>query len=171
MVEDSQSITISKFLTTIGQAVAIETTSDTEELGKYILIVNNKDHDHTKSKVDDILKYVYEEKDTLASMKSSQGKFGVYPEVNGGSPVNSTLNKTIAKLNAELEELANAPTTTVTTHKVPSRRFSIWGDDDDDDELPKELPTTQNLPHVKPPSFKEAALRTIQSTPQRKTSQ
>jgi len=171
MVEDSQSITISKFPTTIGRAVAIETTSDTEELGKYILIVNNKDYDHTKSKVDDVLKYVYEEKDTPSSMKSSQGKFDAYPEVNGGSPVNSTLSETIAKLNAELEEQSNAPTTTVTTHKVPSRRFSIWGDDDDDDELPKEISTTQHLPYAKPPSYKEAALRTTQSTPQRKTSQ
>ena len=82
-------------------------------------------YDHTKSKLDDVLNYMYKEKDTLASMKSSQEKFGAYPEVNGGSPVNGTLNETIAKLNAELEEQANAPTTTVTTHKVPSRRFSI----------------------------------------------
>ena len=66
LVENSQSITIRKFLTTIGRVVAIEPTSDTEELGKYIMIVKNKDYDHAKRKFDDILEYVYKEKDTLA---------------------------------------------------------------------------------------------------------
>ena len=141
LVENLQSITIRKFLTTIGQVVAIEPTSDTEDLGKYIVIVNNKDYDHAKRKFDDVLKYVYEEKDTLATMKSSQEKFGAYQEVNGGSPVDGTLNNTIATLNAKLAEQAKTPTTIVTAYKVPSRRLSIWGDDDDD-ELPKEISTT-----------------------------
>ena len=139
LIEGSKTITISKFLTTTGRVVAIETTSDTEELGKFILIVNNKDYDFTKSKVDDVLKYVDTKKDTLAPMKSSQLKFNAYPEVNGESPVNNTLDETVAKLNAELEDDANAPTTT-TTYEVPSR-VSIWGMDDEN-ELPNKISTT-----------------------------
>ena len=130
LTEGSKTITICKFFTTIGQVVAIETTSDTEELGKFILIVNNKDYDFTKSKVDDVLKYVDTKKDTLAPMKSSQQKFNAYPEVNGESPVNNTLDETVAKLNAELEDNANAAPTTMTTYEVPSR-VSIWGVDDE----------------------------------------
>ena len=42
LIEGSKTITISKFLTTTGRVVAIEMTSDTEELGKLILILNNK---------------------------------------------------------------------------------------------------------------------------------
>ena len=74
LIEGSKTITISKFLTITGRVVAIETTSDTEELGKFILIVNNKDYDFTKTKVDAVLTYVDTNKDTLAPMKSSQLK-------------------------------------------------------------------------------------------------
>ena len=91
--------------------------------------------------------------------------------MNGGSPVNNTLNETVAKLNEELENDANAPTTTTTTYEVPNR-VSIWGIDDEN-ELPKEILTTKNVLHGKPPSYKDAALGTgtIQRTPQRKTNQ
>ena len=106
MRENSQSLTIGKFRATIGRILAIEPTSDSEDLGKYIFIVNNKDYEYAKMKFDDVLKYVYEEKDTLATMKSSHERFGAYPEVNGGSPVDGTLNDTIATLNAELAEQA-----------------------------------------------------------------
>ena len=98
-------------------------------------------------KFDDVLKYVYEEKDTLATMKSSHERFGAYPEVNGGSPVDGTLNDTITTLNAELAEQAKTPTTIVTAYKVPSQKLFIWGDD----ELPKEIVTTRNSTYVTPP--------------------
>ena len=58
LIKGSQTITISNFLTKIGRVVAIEKTSDTEELGKFILIVHKKDYDFTRSKVDAVLKYV-----------------------------------------------------------------------------------------------------------------
>ena len=97
LTEGSKAITISKFLTTTGRVTAVEMTSDTKELGKFILIVNNKDYAFTKTKVDAVLTYVDTYKDVLPPMKSSQLKFNTYPEMNGESPINNTLDETAHK--------------------------------------------------------------------------
>ena len=127
MVKNLKSITIKKFPTTIGRILAIKPTSDTKDLGKFILIVNNKDYAHATTKIDELLKHVYVEKHTLATTKLSHKRSGTYPEVNGGSPVDNTLNDTIVTLNAELVSHAKPPPTTAaaTAYQVPSQRLSI----------------------------------------------
>ena len=82
-ISTSVSTSIRKFLYGTGKDLAIEQTVDTEDLGKYIVIVNNKDHPHTIKKIGELLAYLYKEKDTLPTMKSSLAKFNSYPEMNG----------------------------------------------------------------------------------------
>ena len=89
------------------------------------MIVNNEDYAHATTKFDELLKHVYEAKHTLATMKSSHKRFGTYPEVNGGSPIDDIMNNTIATLNAELAEQAKPSPTIVTVYQIPSQRISI----------------------------------------------
>ena len=48
---------------------------DTEDLGKYIVIVSNKDHSHATKKIGELLAYLYKKKDTLSTMKPSKVHF------------------------------------------------------------------------------------------------
>ena len=48
---NSVSITVRKFLQGPGKVLAIEQTIDTEESGKYLLIISNKDHSHSIKKI------------------------------------------------------------------------------------------------------------------------
>ena len=83
--------------------------------------------------------------------------------MNGESPVNNTLDETVAKLNAEFKDDDNAAPTTTTTHEVP-RKVLIWGMDKENG-LPNVISTTNNVSHGTPPSYRDATRGT--STPQR----
>ena len=96
------SISIRKFLYGQGKVLVIEPTSDTEDLGKYIMIVNNTNYFHTSKKIEELLAYLYKEKLTLPTMISSLEKFNLYPEMNGGPPVNEMLRAKVAVLDLEL---------------------------------------------------------------------
>ena len=91
-------ITVRKFLQGPGKVLAIEQTIDTEDLGKYILIVSNKDHSHTIKKIGELLAHLKKEKDTLPTMRSSLAKFKSYPEMNGGPPITESLSDQVAAL-------------------------------------------------------------------------
>ena len=74
-IPNSVPTSIRKFLYGPGKVLAIEPTSDTEDLGTYILIVSNKDYSHTFKKLGELLAYLDKEKDTLPTMISSLARF------------------------------------------------------------------------------------------------
>ena len=59
---NSVSTTVRKFLRGPGKVLAIGQTINTEDLGKYILIVNNKNHPNTIKKIGELLAYLKKEK-------------------------------------------------------------------------------------------------------------
>ena len=97
---------------------------DTEDLGKYIVIVSNKDHSHATKKIGELLAYMYKEKDILPTMKSSLAKFNSYPKMNGGPPITELLSAQIAVLELELE-LHPVPSIKATTYSPSATKQSI----------------------------------------------
>ena len=126
-IPNSVPTTVRKFLHGPGKVLAIEQTIDTEDLGKYILLVSNKDRPHTIKKIGELLAYLNKEKDTLPTMKSSLEKFNSYPEMNGGPPVNESLRAKVAALDIELASQPVLPMTT-TTYSPPASKKIIWND-------------------------------------------
>ena len=61
-IPTSVSTSIRKFLYGPGKVLAIKQKVDTEDLGKYIVIVNNKDHPHATKKIGELLTYLYKKK-------------------------------------------------------------------------------------------------------------
>ena len=79
------------------------------------MIVNNKDHPHATKKIGELLAYLYKEKDTLSTMKSSLARFNSYPEINGGPQITESLSAQIEALELELEP-----------HPVPSIKTTTY---------------------------------------------
>ena len=104
------STSIRKFLYGPGKVLAIKQTVDTEDFGKYIVIVNNKDHPHTIKKIEELLAYLNMEKDTLPTMKLSLAKFNSYPEMSNGPPITESLSAQVAALELELASQLTACT-------------------------------------------------------------
>ena len=119
-------ISIRKFLYGPRKVLAIEPTSDLEDLGKYILIVSNKNYSHKSKKLEELLAYLDKEKETIPTMILSLEKFNSYPEMNGGSPVTESLRAKVAALELELASQSVPPMTT-TTYSPPAKK-SIWDD-------------------------------------------
>ena len=125
--------------------LAIKPRSDTEYLGKYILIVNNNNYSHASKKIEELMTYLYGEKLILPTMISSFEQFNIYPEMNGGFPVDNTLRAKVAVLDLELASQSVPPPppppplplpTTTTTYQVSAQRKFIW------DDPPKIITTT-----------------------------
>ena len=123
---NSVPISIRKSLYGQGKALAIEQTSDTEDLGNYMLLVSNKDYSHTFKKLGELLAYLDKKKHTLPTMTSSLEKFNLYPEMNGGPPVTELLGAQVAALELELASQSVPPLTTTTYSSAVNT--SIWDD-------------------------------------------
>ena len=108
--KNSKSILIRQFLYGLCKVLAIEPTSDTEDLGKWILIVHNDNYSDATNKLDKLIAYLYKEKFTLPTMISSFEQFHMYPEMNGGMPVDNTTRAKVAALNLELASQPVPPT-------------------------------------------------------------
>ena len=132
-IPNSVPATIRKFLHGPGKGLAIEQTIDTEDLGKYILLVSNKDHSHISKKIGELLAYLNKEKYSFSTMISSLEKFNSYPEMNGGPPITESLSAQITALELEL---ASQPVPPMTTTYNPPVQTSIW------DDLPMSISTT-----------------------------
>ena len=59
--KNSKSIMIRKFLYGHFKVLAIEPTSNTKDLGKWVLIVNNNNYSHATSKLDELIAYLSNE--------------------------------------------------------------------------------------------------------------
>ena len=98
---NSMLISIRKFLHGQEFILSIEPSSGTEDLGKYMMIVNNNNYSHASKKIEELLTYLYREKLTLPTMISSFEQFSTYPGMNGGPPVNETLRAKVVALDLE----------------------------------------------------------------------
>ena len=116
-------ITVRKFLQGPGKVLAIEQTIDTEESGKYLLIISNKDHSHSIKKIGELLVQLMKAKDTLLTMISSLARFLSYLEMNVGPPITAPLSDQVAAL--ELQVTSQFVSQMTTTHSYPVKT-SIW---------------------------------------------
>ena len=124
-ISTSVSTSIRKFFYGTGKVLAIEQTVDTENLGKLIVIINNKDYPHTTKEIGELLAYLYKEKDTLPTMKSSLAKFNSYLEMNGGPPITESLSAQVVALELELESQP-VPSIKTTIYSPSAAKQSIW---------------------------------------------
>ena len=78
-IKNSKAILLQQFLYGYCKVLAIEPTSDSKDLGKWILIVHNDNYSHAISKLDKLTTFLYKEKLTLPTMISSIEQFLMYP--------------------------------------------------------------------------------------------
>ena len=122
-IKNSKAILIQQFLYGLCKVLAIEPTSNSKDLGKWILIVHNDNYFHAISKLDKLTAYLYKEKLTFPTMISSFKQFHTYPEINGGMPVDNTMRAKVVALNLEL---TSQPVPPVVLYRSPNPGNSIW---------------------------------------------
>ena len=69
--------------------LVIEPTRHSQDLGKWILIVNDADYSHTKDKLEKLFECISKKKNVLQTMPLSLKRFQAYPEIDGGISTNA----------------------------------------------------------------------------------
>ena len=156
-------ITIRKFLQGPGKVLAIEQTINTEESGKHLLIISNKDHSHSIKKIGELLVHLMKEKDTLPTIISSLARFLSYPEMNGRPPITVSLSDQVAAL--KLQVASQFVPQMITTHSHPVKT-SIW-----DPPLNITTTTVQVSATTTPILYKSAVQNQLATTNQSKSNQ
>ena len=125
-VPNLKAIPIKQFIHGHCKVLEIELTKNSQDLEKWILLVNNDNYSHAKNKLEKLIDCLLKNKHSLQTMKSSLGRFQAYPEIDGGISANATTKEKVEALSLA-PDIQPIPTE-VSIQSTISSNHSIWDD-------------------------------------------